>query len=277
MTDTDRERLRRTFTEAAETYDRARPGYPPQLYDDLAALAGAGPGCRVLELGCGTGLATVPLATLGCRIVAVELGAELAAVARRNLAEHPQVTFEIAAFEDWSLPPEPFDLVLAATSFHWIDPAVRVAKSAAALRPGGLLATVSTHHVAGGTEQFFVDVQACYERFDPATPPGLRLTAAADIPYDTQESPGRNAEQGNAALPGAERFEPPLFRRYTRDLTFTTRQYLDLLCTFSGTRALAPDARAGLLDCVGRLIDRTYGGSVTKRYLTELRLARRTA
>ncbi|WP_420032461.1 class I SAM-dependent methyltransferase [Streptomyces sp. cg28] len=274
MTDTERERLRRTFTEAAEVYDRARPGYPPQVFDDLAALAGAGPGCRVLEIGCGTGLATVPLAERGCRIVAVELGAELAAVARRNLAGHSGTTVEVAAFEDWPLPPEPFDLVLAATSFHWIDPAVRVAKSAAALRPGGLLATLSTHHVAGGTEQFFVDVQRCYERFDPATPPGLRLTAADDIPYDSQEAPGRTAAQGNAALPGADRFEPPVFRRHTRDLTFTTDQYLDLLCTFSGTRALAPAARAGLLDCVGRLIDRAYGGTVTKRYLTELRLAR---
>ncbi|MBO1337216.1 trans-aconitate 2-methyltransferase [Streptomyces sp. VRA16 Mangrove soil] len=275
MTDTERERLRRTFTEDAEVYDRARPGYPERLYDDLAELTGTGPGCRVLELGCGTGKATVPLAARGCRITAVELGPELAAVARRNLAGHPQVSVETGAFEEWPLPPEPFDVVLAATSFHWIDPAVRVAKSARALRPGGALATVSTHHVAGGTEQFFVDVQRCYERFDPTTPPGLRLTPAADIPHDSQEAPNRNVEQGNAALPGADRFEPPVFRRCARDLTFTTAEYLDLLRTFSGTRALDPAARAGLLDAIGQLIDGSYGGSVTKRYLTELRVARR--
>ncbi|WP_372343193.1 class I SAM-dependent methyltransferase [Streptomyces sp. KL116D] len=275
MTDTERERLRRTFTQDAETYDRARPGYPPELYDDLAELAGTGPGCRVLEVGCGTGKATVPLAARGCRIVAVELGAELAAVARRRLAGHPGAEVEVAAFEDWPLPAEPFDVVLAATSFHWIDPAVRVAKSARALRPGGTLATVSTHHVAGGTADFFVEVQGCYERFDPATPPGLRLTPAADIPYDSQEAPNRNVAQGNAALPGADRFEPPVFRRHERDITFTTEEYRDLLCTFSGTRDLEPAARSGLLDCVGDLIDRHYGGRVTKRYLTELRVARR--
>nr|WP_239091584.1 methyltransferase domain-containing protein [Streptomyces sp. SID14478] len=267
--------MRRTFTQDAENYDRARPGYPPRIYDDLAELAGTGPGCRVLELGCGTGKATVPLAERGCRIVAVELGAELAALARRRLAGHPDVEVEVAAFEEWPLPPEPFDVVLAATSFHWIDPAVRVAKAADALRPGGTLATVSTHHVAGGTEEFFVDVQACYERFDPSTPPGLRLAPAADVPHDSQESPGRTVVQGNAALPGADRFAPPGFRRHERDITFTTRQYLDLLCTFSGTRALDAPARAGLLECVGALIDGRYAGKVTKRYLTELRLVRK--
>ena len=58
----DRLELRQTFNQAAERYDRARPTYPPALFDDLARLAGIGPGCRVLEIGCGTGQATVPLA-----------------------------------------------------------------------------------------------------------------------------------------------------------------------------------------------------------------------
>jgi protein-L-isoaspartate O-methyltransferase len=82
MAQKDRERRRSTFDEAAELYDRARPGYPAALFDDLVELAGIGPGSRVLEIGPGTGQATVPLAERGCRIVAVELGPQLAAVAR---------------------------------------------------------------------------------------------------------------------------------------------------------------------------------------------------
>ena len=259
----DAARLRVTFDEDAERYDRARPGYPPAVFDDLAALAEIGPGSRVLEIGCGTGQATVPLAERGCEIVAVELGAGLADVARRNLAGFPKVEVVTAPFESWPLPPEPFDLVLSATAFHWIDPAVRVVKSAQALRPGGTLATIATYHVAGGTVQFFADAQRCYERWDPATPPGLRLEPAEAIHQEGEE------------IVRSGLFEPPRFRRHVTDLTYTRASYIDVLLTYSGHRALPPDAQHGLLTCIGDLIDAQPGGQVVKRYLSELRTARR--
>jgi SAM-dependent methyltransferase len=259
----DRERLRSTFDQVADLYDRVRPGYPAALFDDLAELAGVGPGARVLEIGPGTGQATVPLAERGCRVVAVELGADLAAVARRNLARFPEVEVVTAAFEDWPLPAEPFDLVLAATAFHWIDPAVRVVKAADALRPGGALATVTTHHVAGGDESFFADVQACYERWDPDTPPGGDpLKAAADIPTSSDE------------LDRSHRFGPATFRRHAWEQAYTTAGYVDVLLTYSGHRALDTRAQAGLLGCIAHLIDTAYGGRITKQYLTQLRVAR---
>jgi SAM-dependent methyltransferase len=265
MTQKDRGVLRATFDQAAELYDRARPGYPPALFDDLAELAGIGPGSRVLELGPGTGQATLPLAERGCQVVAVELGPDLAAVARSKLAGFPHVEVVTAAFEDWPLPAEPFDLVLAATAFHWIDPSVRVDKVADALRPGGFLATVTTHHVAGGDESFFADVQDCYVRFDPDTPVALSLESAIDIPgahYDLDRS---------------DRFGPPMLRRYEWDAPYTTASYIDLLLTYSGHRALEPEAQHNLLDCIANLIDTSYGGRITKHYLTELRVAATTA
>ena len=263
MPECDRARLRATFDEDAELYDRARPGYPAATFDDLAGLACIGPGCRVLELGCGTGQATVPLAERGCAIVCVELGAGMAAVARRKLDRFPAVRVAVAPFEDWPLPPEPFDTVLSATAFHWLDPAVRVTKSADALRPGGALATIATHHVAGGDEAFFAEVQACYEHWDPATPPGLRLLPAAAIAADSDD------------LDRSGRFGPAIFRRYEWDRSYTTATYLDTLRTYSGHRALAPEARRGLLACIADLIESRYGGRITKRYLTELRVAHR--
>jgi SAM-dependent methyltransferase len=242
--------LRETFEQDPELYDRVRPGYPAELFDDLARLA---PGSRVLEIGCGTGQATVALARRGYEIVAVELGAGLAAVARRNLAAFPAVTVVNADFESWPLPGEPFDIVFAATSFHWIDPDVRMRKSAAALRPGGALAVVSTHHVAGGTERFFADVQRCYERWDPDTPPGLRLPAAAEVPRAELES--------------------AVFRRYAHEHAYSTEEYRDLLLSYSGHRALEAAARRGLLACITGLIDEAHGGRVTKRYMNELAVA----
>ncbi|MFD5905715.1 class I SAM-dependent methyltransferase [Streptomyces microflavus] len=258
--------LARIFDEDAELYDRARPGYPPGLYDDLAELAGAGPGSRVLEVGCGTGQATVELAARGCRITAVEAGPRMAAIARRNLAGGAEAEVVTARFESWPLPPEPYDAVVSATAFHWIDPAVRMTRAADALRPGGALAVVRSQHVRGGTEEFFVEVQRCYERFDPRTPPGLRPPAAADV--DGSDHVEEVARSG--------RFGPTVLRRLEQDLTYTTSAYLDLLRTYSGHRALPEPARNGLLGCVEALIEGRYGGRVTKRYLIELAVSHRS-
>ena len=260
MTQEDRNLLRSTFDQAAELYDRARPGYPAALFDDLAELTSIGPGSRVLEIGPGTGQATLPLAERGCAVVAVELGVDLAAVARRNLAGFPRVEVVTAAFEAWPLPAEPFDLVLAATAFHWIDPSVRVVKVADALRPDGSLATITTEHIAGGDESFFAEVQDCYVRWDSDTPVALSLKPAIDIP---------SAHYG---LDRSDRFGPATFRRYESDRSYTTASYIDLLLTYSGHRALEPEAQRGLLDCNANLIDTGHGGQITKRYLTELRV-----
>jgi protein-L-isoaspartate O-methyltransferase len=112
--DAERERLRGTFDQAAEIYHRARPDYPEALFDDLVVLAGLAPGDRLLEVGCATGKATLPLARRGFSITCVELGAELAAVARRNLAGFGVEVVE-RRFEDWR-PGEPASLVFAATA-----------------------------------------------------------------------------------------------------------------------------------------------------------------
>ncbi len=122
----DWERLRTTFDTAAELYQQARPEYPEPLYDTLVDLTGVGAGDRVVEVGCATGKATLPLAGRGLRITCVEIGPGLASVARQNLSALPNVEVIEGAFETWQ-PPDSvrFDLVFAATAWHWIDPAVR--------------------------------------------------------------------------------------------------------------------------------------------------------
>jgi SAM-dependent methyltransferase len=261
MTDINREGLRTTFGQDAELYDRCRPTYPPQLFADLGTLADLGPHARVLEIGCGTGQATLPLARRGCQVVALDLSPDMAAVARRNLAPFPHVTVVAAAFEDWQPPDGTFDAVLAATAFHWLDPDVRMIKAADLLRPGGSLGIVSTHHIAGGTNAFFADAQRCYERFDPTTPPGMRLTT-------DDETAGEAAEFDRSA-----RFGPVEFRRYEWQQTYTAPEYLNLLMTYSGHRAMAPRARSGLFGCITHLIDDVHGGAVTKQYRTRLAIA----
>jgi trans-aconitate methyltransferase len=242
--------LRKTFGEDAELYDRVRPTYPPGLYDELAALLGDVEQPRVLEIGCGTGQATGPMVERGWSVKAVELSPELSRVARAKL---PEVEVITADFDSWPLPAEKFDLVISATAFHWLDPATRVSKSADALRPGGVLAVVSTHHVAGGSERLFADVQECYNRFT-ADPDKRGLQRADDVPVETGEF---------------EVLGPVEVRRFAWEETYSTAEYLDLLSSYSGHRALTTEARDRLYGCISALIE-AAGGSITKSYLTQL-------
>src|SRR4051794_8829959 len=109
-----RRALRTTFDAAADQYQTARPDYPTELFDDLLSVTGLQPPARLLEIGCGPGKATVPMAERGFAITAVELGPDLAHAARANLARFPDVDVINADFERWPPPPDrSFDLAYA--------------------------------------------------------------------------------------------------------------------------------------------------------------------
>jgi trans-aconitate methyltransferase len=110
--------LHQTFGEDAELYDRVRPTYPPDLYDDIAELLGNPDQVRVLEIGSGTGLATAPMVERGWSVTAVELSPDMARVAQAKL---PDVEVIVADFDSWVLPAASYDLVISATAFHWLD------------------------------------------------------------------------------------------------------------------------------------------------------------
>jgi SAM-dependent methyltransferase len=253
-----------SFDKVAVLYEHARPHYPLAVVDDLFSLTGLQPGCNVLEIGCGTGQITVPLAERGVRITALEPGPRLAAIARAKLAACAEVVVAESRFEDYQLPPEPFDLVVSATAFHWVDPAIRVAKSAAALRPGGYLAIIDTHWGVGqDRDAFSLRSQSCYERWDPDAEPGFLPPVLADLPAARSE------------LADSPSFAPAEHRLYQQVNPHSTASYLDLLRTFSDVQGLDAAAREGLLACLGQLINAEFNGWLDRTDTRELWLARR--
>ena len=109
---------RHTFDQVAALYDSARPLYPEALFDDIVSYAKLSAIARILELGCGTCQATLPMAQRGFHIDGIELGAQLAEIARANLAAFPNVRIFCADFETTDLPSASYDLLLSATAFH---------------------------------------------------------------------------------------------------------------------------------------------------------------
>lgn len=108
-----------SFDVFAETYHTVRPGYPAQLYEDVNEVCGFDGTARLLEVGAGSGIATVELAKLGSKIVAIEPGSHLAAIAREQTKGCKNVEVREEAFEDFQSTGR-FDAVLAFTSFHWL-------------------------------------------------------------------------------------------------------------------------------------------------------------
>ncbi|MGH3829102.1 MAG: class I SAM-dependent methyltransferase [Pseudonocardiaceae bacterium] len=133
--DDERAQRARIFGQAAELYDRWRPGYPEALDADVWTLGARG---RVLEVGAGTGRATLALAQRGATVVAVEPDAAMATVARRH-TRGMAVDVRESTFEDYAAATGTFDLIAAAQSWHWVDPDRGASVAARALRPGGAL------------------------------------------------------------------------------------------------------------------------------------------
>ncbi|WP_345464933.1 class I SAM-dependent methyltransferase [Actinoallomurus oryzae] len=257
--------LRETFDRAASLYQRARPDYPDALYDDLLALTGVVPPARLLEVGCGPGKATLPLARRGFRITAVELGTALAAEARRRLAGFPHVEVVRSSFEEWEPPDTPYDLVYAATAWKWVDPRVRYAKAAALLRPGGRLAVWDAGHAfPEGFDPFFAEIQKVYDALgeggDDVWPP----PRPEDLP-----------DPHAADLAASGRFEVVGTRRHVWARRYTAEEYLALLDTFSGHIAMAPERRDHLYAEVRRRLAARPDGRLTRHWSTVLTVGRR--
>lgn len=243
-----------TFDRVAEQYDRYRSGYPEQLADDVVRLSGIAPGGRILEIGSGTGKATVLFARRGFEILGLEPGAHLRAVAERNLAEFRGVRFVGATFEAWEPRGLTVDLVIAAQSFHFLDPEVALGKVARVVRPGGALA-VFGHHPNGMDVEARRHLDEVYAAHAPA------------IPKQRRETPLEDRIDATGA------FETVLMARYPWSATYSADEYAGLMGTQSDHLLLPEPNRESLLGAIHNVVER-LGGSIELQWVTRLHLAR---
>ena len=234
-----------------ERYDRARPGYPDAL---VARIVAERPGLDVLDVGCGTGIAARQLQAAGCVVLGVEPDARMAEFARaRGLAA------EVATFESWQPSGRTFDAVIAAQSWHWVDPVAGAAKAAAVLRPGGRLAIFG--HVYEPPAEVAEPFAAALRRVVPDSPFNDRPARSPLALYEAGYARFADAIQATGRFDRSEQWRFDWERQYTRD------QWLDLLPTTGGLASLPRDRTAEILDAVGAAID-AIGGRFTMSYTT---------
>jgi SAM-dependent methyltransferase len=129
----------RSFELVADVYERARPGYPQEAIDWIAAKLGLGSGTTVLDLGAGTGKLTRALAETGAHVIAVEPGNAMRGELERAL---PDVEALRGAAEDIPLPDESVDCIAVGQAFHWFRHDEAIPELHRVLRPGGGVALV---------------------------------------------------------------------------------------------------------------------------------------
>jgi SAM-dependent methyltransferase len=253
------------FGEVADTYDRQRPSYPAALVDAVLAFSDLGRGSTtpVVEVGAGTGKASVLFAARDLKLTCIEPSPTMAAIARHNLQAFPLAEVLQTSFEDWRPAPHAYGLLYAAQSWHWISPEVRSARAHLALRPGGTLALFWNVMARRGDEGLDRDLNTAYAGLIPN---GMWRS----VPTDRIEANNWVIEE----LETSGLFGPVTVVREPWRATYDSAAWLELLSTQSDHRMLDEVTRAGLFDRIGRAVD-AHGGSVEVEYLAVGYLAHR--
>jgi SAM-dependent methyltransferase len=261
----DYKRLRTSFEQAASLYQQARPEYPEALFDEFIRVTKLQPGDRLLEVGCATGKATIPLAKRGFQITCIEIGAELAAGARHNLAGD-DVDIVTGSFEDWQSEAEPkFDVVFAATAWKWVDPAVRYTKAWQVLRPDGHLVFWNADHVfPEDGDLFFRDIQAVYHEIGEGKP----------VDDNEWTRPGELEDQ-REEIEKSGLFEVVHVRHFDWERIYSAEAYIKLLQTFSGHILMEEWKRDKLFNEIRVRLQKRPDQSVRRHWGAVLHVARR--
>jgi SAM-dependent methyltransferase len=193
------------------------------------------------------------------------MGAQLAERARANPAGLP-AEIHVATFEEWESEPEAFELVYAATAWHWIDPAIRYRKAHRLLRPGGHLAFWSARHAfPAGFDPFFAEIQEVYDAIGESHPGEWPPPPPEQLPDDAPE------------IEASGLFEEIQVRRYLWETHYTAEEYIELLNTFSGHIAMEAPKREHLYQEIRRRIGRRPDPRVRRHWCAILHVARRTS
>jgi SAM-dependent methyltransferase len=145
------------------------------------------------------------------------------------LAGRGDVDVVVSPFERWEAGGRTFDLVFAATSWHWLDPRAAYRRAAELLRPAGCLAIVATEHVLPPDgDDFFGQVRRVYEEV------GMSDGQGGPKPPKAIDAPDV------AAMRASGLFAQPVVHRYVWSQEYTSEEYLALLSTYSGHVATTP-------------------------------------
>ena len=238
--------LRTTFNTDEYNYDKVRPGYPSELFEDIFDYANLCSGSIVLEIGIGTGQATLPFLQRDYKLTAVELGDRLAEYCKQKFSAFDNYSIINSDFLKADLPRKHFNLVFSATAFHWIPKDSGYAKIKSLLKPNGVLALFWNHPFVSNTEdKTNLASMAVYQKYRPNDKPPIQ--------FDESKC---QAIINELAQYGFRDIQSKIYRR-TR--TLTSEDYVNLIRTYSDHNALPAQIRLAFEQEMKQTIDGVGG------------------
>ena len=254
-----------SFDVFAENYHSVRPGYPAELYEDIKDLCGIGRASQLLEIGAGSGIATVELAKFGCRVVAIEPGAHLAAIAREQTEKFKNVEVFEGTFENFQTA-DKFDAVMAFTAFHWLGEGDRYQQVLNLLNNSGSLVLVWNSFFQSDSP-VTAEVNIAYREFLPDIYP--KESKVADVNEEVLSK--LNCREREAV--SNQLFYSVFLRKYLTAYNYDDQTYPKLLNTFPKIVGVEEEKRLRFLGHVSKII-KQYG-KISVPVLTTLIICQR--
>lgn len=248
------------YGNVTQAYDRTRPRYPVRLLEKMMEITGLQPKNKVLEIGAGPGIATIELAKLGLEVVALEPNLSACELARAKCDEYSQVKLVNTTFEAWDLQEQKFDAIVATTSFHWIEPEVRIQKTASALKRVGYLVLL-WNTPPQPSDRILESLKSIYQIYTP------KLTPPESI-QNHQQSIGKFA----AEMMDSGYYQDVISESLISQVTYSIDDYLTLLTTLSPYIGLSEELRKDLLAALKTKLQQNYGDKLQLSYLSMMQI-----
>jgi SAM-dependent methyltransferase len=270
------ERNNRThFDEIVVNYDRVRWNYPDELFAEIIKYTEKYTGTgskKALEIGAGTGKATAPILNAGYSVTAVEMGANMSEFLLAKYKEYKNFNVVTAAFEDVKLEESSYDLIYAASAFHWVDAEIGCPKVFRLLKPGGTFALLRNNVYTADGDPLYEEIQAAYQKhyFSYYTSKQRWSRHSYD---DLSEPPGILNGFGFEGL-SAYGFGDIFMKFCEKTFTYSADAFVALMDTMSDHRELPEDNRAALYAGIKEAIIK-HGGQFSQDSVFTLYMGRK--
>lgn len=268
------EREYRTHFDSIVTeYEFVRPEWLSAIFNDILSYSKLSTGKNAIEVGVGTGKATMPFLNMGYNITAVEINPQMAKYVKNRFASYSNFDVVVSSFEDAALTKNSFDLIYAASAFHWVDAELGLPKALQLLKKDGVIALFRYNEVAAVDDILYKKIRQLHNQY---------YDKYYEIPYKEPIRKTHNDFYNPDEIYKGFRFESlgkygfsdVCMKFYDVTLEYSADKYIALLETMSDHRELPENIKSSFYQEIKETINNS-GVNYKVDYVFQLYLGRK--